>query len=98
MGSLRDDIIVPNLEAACKFLSPEFMSLGFRARRPSLAIGTGNISTLAYSHLSLPLRGISDSFVAAFQYHPEEGKVLLLRGAERAGEAFAHPGREIGLA
>ena len=30
--------------------------------------------------------------------HSEEGEVLLLRGAERAGEAFAHPGRETGMA
>ena len=44
------------------------------------------------------MRGTSDSFVAAFQHHSKEGKVLLLRGTERAGEAFAHPGRETGMA
>ena len=32
------------------------------------------------------------------EHHPEEGIVLLLRGAERAGEALAHSGRETGMA
>lgn len=100
IGGLRDGMIVPNSGSACKLLSPEFVSPGFRARRPSLAIGsgTGNISTLAYSDHPLPLRGTSDSFVAAFQHHSKEGEVFLLRGAERAGEAFAHLGREAEVA
>ena len=74
--------------------------VGFRARRPSLAIGsgTGNISTLAYLDHPLPLRGTSDSFVAAFPHHSKEGEVLMLRGAEGAGEAFAHPRRKTGMA
>lgn len=64
----------------------------------AIGSGTGNISTLAYLDHPLPLRGTSDSFVAVFQHHSKEGKVLLLRGAERAGEALAHPRREAGVA
>ena len=32
------------------------------------------------------------------EHHSKEGEVLLLRGTERAGEAFAHPGRKTGMA
>lgn len=32
------------------------------------------------------------------EHHSKEGEVFLLRGMERAGEAFAHPDREAGVA
>lgn len=52
----------------------------------AIGSGTGNISTLTYSDLSLPLRvALLDSIISTFQYHPEEDIILLLRGAERAG-------------
>ena len=35
---------------------------------------------------------------SAFQHHPEEGIIILLREAERAGEAFAHPRRKARVA